>query len=411
MQRTKKITFLFMLMVILLTLAGSSCAAQNMISQAKKNKVSSGTWKETSKGRRFKGEDGNYLKDEWCTIDGKIYYFNRSGYVRKGWVTYQGKKYYEGKDGSISVRKWVKVEKNRYYMKKDGTRASNEWQKIDGKYYHFDAKGVMEKNQLIETGGRTYYVNKKGRRLINRWVAMEGALYFFGEDGVRVEDEWVRSGGNYYYLQVDGSMARQMWVDEYYVGQNGVRQTNCVVEGYHLNAAGKRDKVVNASKEFLIVGDSRVVGMKNAVPVSRAEFIGQGGKGYKWLKSTAGPLVRQYLARNPQLKVVFALGVNDIENSSLYIQYYKDLLRYFPRGRFYFLSVNPVRENLLETFYGITVKNKQIEAFNSVLMKTFPSRFLDSYTYLKEKGFSTLDGIHFTEGSYREIYNFILNNI
>ncbi len=410
MQKAKKITFLSMLLVFLLAFAGSLNAAENMITKAKANRVSSGAWKETSKGRRYRGKDGKYLKDVWCTIGGKIYYFNTEGYAKKGWVSYKGETYYEGKDGAIAVKQWIKGSKNRYYVKKDGTRASAEWQKISGKYYYFNAKGVMAKGKQVTTGGKTYYVNEKGERQANSWVLLGGKLYFFGADGVRFEDTWVRSGGKYYYLQVDGSLAKNMWVGEYYVGANGVRKTNCVVDGYYLDAGGKRTKVVENSIDCLIVGDSRVVGMESAVPVSRTKFIGKVSMGYSWLISNAGPKVRQYLAGNQKLKVVFAFGINDLANSSLYISYYQKLVKDFPKAKLFFLSVNPVDERK-EAAHGYKVKNREIETFNTAVAKAFPAKFLDCYAYLTKKGFSTADGVHYTADTYRDIYSFILNHI
>ena len=71
------------------------------------------------------------------------------------------------------------------------------------------------------------------------------------------------------------------------------------------------------------------------------KFIGKVSMGYSWLVSTAGPQVKQYLAKNPKANVIFAFGINDLGNVSQYISYYKTLIKRYPNANFRFMSVNP----------------------------------------------------------------------
>ena len=132
--------------------------------------------------------------------------------------------------------------------------------------------------------------------------------------------------------------------------------------------------------------------------------------GYSWLKATAGPNVKQYLLGNPKLKVVFAFGINDLGNIASYISYYNALMKEFPDTEFYFLSVNPVDEELASD-KGYSVKNSAIKKFNTKLKSAFGTKYIDTYTYLTKNKFSTIDGIHYTPDTYLELYNYIVEKI
>lgn len=410
MRRLKKLLLLSVFAAALLLSAGTFQAAENMVARAKANKLSSGEFQKSSKGLRFRGQDGKYLKDVWCAIGGKIYYFDPSGYAGSGWFRYQNKRYYAGADGAVYAAKWLTKGSKRYYLKKNGVRAEAEWVKKGGKYYYFDPAGLLVTSKQIQTGGKYYYVDKEGVRRTNCWLTMKNKRYFFGKDGVRYQSKWIKYNGKYYYLQKNGVMASEAWVGDYYVGADGARMTDCVVDSYYLDAQGKRTKILKFSGDYLIVGDSRVVGMEMAVSTNKAKFIGKVSMGYSWLNSYAGPLVRCYLAGNPKLKVVFAFGLNDLANIERYISYYRSLMKDFPNANIYFLSVNPVAEATAAAA-GYTVKNSQVKPFNAALKKAFGSQYLNCYSYLIKHGFSATDGIHYTAGTYQKIYDYIAKKI
>lgn len=390
--------------------ARPSQAATNMIAQAKENKVSSGKFVKNPKGIRYRYKNGSYAKNKWHSIGGKIYYFGSNGYAKTGWFTYQKKTYYASNSGVVYSGKWVTKSKKKYYLKNNGVRAEKEWVKKSGKYYYFNGNGVMVTKSQISIGGKYYYVAADGSRKSNCWVVQNGKKYYFGKDGVRYENKWVKSNGKYYYLGKDGAVATNCWVGDYYVGKDGARKVNCTVDGYKLDSTGKRIKVTKFSGKYLIVGDSRVVGMDSAVSDSKTAFIGKVSMGYTWLKSTAGPKVESYLAGNPKLTVVFAFGINDLGNVSKYISYYKSLMKEYPKAEFYFMSVNPVNEKV-SAANGYTVKNSQIKTFNKKIKSAFGGKYINSYSYLTKNGFSTADGIHYTSATYQKLYQFILGKI
>lgn len=385
-------------------------AATNYITQAKKNKVSTGKFVTNEKGIRYQYKNKTYAKKKWHSIDGKIYYFGSDTYAKTGWFTYKKNTYYADEKGVVAVSKWLTLDGKKYRLKSNGIRATKEWEKISKKYYYFDSKGVMATNKQISSGGKYYYVGSDGVRKINCWVTVKDKKYYFGKDGVRYQSKWIKYKGKYYYLAKDGVMATNKWVGDYYVGSDGARKVNCTVDGHELDETGKKKTAVKKSNKFLIVGDSRTVGMDMVISASKTKFIGKVSMGYSWLVSTAGPQVKQYLAKNPNANVVFAFGINDLGNVNRYISYYKSLVKKYPKANFRFMSVNPVNEALASRV-GYSVKNSAIKTFNKKLKNAFGSKYLNTYTWLNKNGFSTGDGLHYTGDTYKKLYNYIVKNI
>ncbi|MCD7813991.1 MAG: hypothetical protein LUH20_08100 [Lachnospiraceae bacterium] len=151
------------------------------------------------------------------------------------------------------------------------------------------------------------------------------------------------------------------------------------------------------------VGDSRTVGMQKALGTySDDVFIGAAGEGYSWLSETGIPFLRSAISDYPTRPVIFNMGVNDYENLYNYMVLYAEVTAEYADTVFYFLSVNPVDDEA-----GLYVTNADIEDFNSHLKNTYPDTYLDSYSYLLESGTETIDGIHYSEEAYRQIYLFV----
>ena len=104
--------------------------------------------------------------------------------------------------------------------------------------------------------------------------------------------------------------------------------------------------------------------------------------------------------------VIINLGVNDLD-SSAYLRLYNGLPdEFLDNNKVIFMSVNPCDG-------GYSYLNSRIEAFNNDMSAGLDSRitFLDSYTFLMWNGFSTVDGLHYTAGTYVDIYNFVYDSL
>ena len=157
--------------------------------------------------------------------------------------------------------------------------------------------------------------------------------------------------------------------------------------------------------EYLWVGDSRTVGMSG---VASMNTIAESGMGLNYLKEKA-PEVLSVEGNN----VVFFFGVNDLDNVYKYAQFYNDISdEFFEHNDVFVLTVTPVDEEK-ERDYDYNISNISIDQFNEELTKKLKNKIhvIDTGTYLKEVGFDTLDGIHYTDDTYRVLYNYIVQEI
>lgn len=403
------------LLICLLGFAGGihiqAASPTNVAASARK--VSGGKWVKSGARKKYRYANGTYAKNVWLKISGKIYYFGANGICRTGWIEYKNQKYYAASNGKVYIKKWLTEDGDRYYFQSSGICARYKWLKVGKKEYFFLKSGKMAQNKMFAYQGKYYYVDKNGQKAAKRWIMKGGKFYYFDASGRRVQKKWAKRGGEYYYLGSNGAVVKNQWVGNYYVGADGKRLKNCVKDGYYLNASGR--KVIKVFQgDYIFVGDSRVAGMEISVPSSKVRFIAEVGMGYDWLKSTGGVQLQYNLKANPNVKVILALGINDMDNISSYISYYKSLIKKYPKTEFYVLSVNPVETRADLTFgsYNLACDMPaQILAFNQKLHQAFSAIYINSYEYMMENGFETFDGTHYTVSVYKDLYNYIIQTI
>ena len=156
---------------------------------------------------------------------------------------------------------------------------------------------------------------------------------------------------------------------------------------------------------FIFVGDSRTIGMRDAVN-DNCTYIGKEGEGYEWFSGEGIEELDAVLAGTSGQTVIFNFGVNDPANISLYIDLYQSLKETYPGTAFYYLSVNPLVDN-----EGFNTTNEMISLFNATMQSAFPDTYLDCNSYLNSTGFETVDGLHYTDESYRAIHNFVVDKL
>lgn len=155
---------------------------------------------------------------------------------------------------------------------------------------------------------------------------------------------------------------------------------------------------------FVFVGDSRTIGMQHAV-ADNCTYIGAEGEGYHWFSKDGILALSDTLGANPEETVILNLGVNDPENINVYIDLYQKLVQDYPNAAFYMLSVNPLDDDA-----DFNTTNAMIELFNATMESAFPGHCLDSYSYLCENGYETVDGLHYTDATYRRIHDFVVEH-
>lgn len=173
-----------------------------------------------------------------------------------------------------------------------------------------------------------------------------------------------------------------------------------------LQSEDRKDLSSCQSIGTIFIGDSRFVGMDTACNIDghNDEYVvAETGKGLPWLKSTgirqARALRRKY-RKYDAWRYVICLGVNDLWDADDYVKYYKSLDEAdMDNIEIVLVSVNPVK-----SYPNIT--SDDIEDFNDTIANA-GFYYIDTYTVLDEEGFTTTDGLHYDNKTYKKIYNTI----
>lgn len=151
--------------------------------------------------------------------------------------------------------------------------------------------------------------------------------------------------------------------------------------------------------EYLFVGDSRTVGLDACV--SGISSKAKVGAKVDYLQS-----ILSDVTKTRKKNVIFNFSVNDLGNINKYITVYKSLPKDFIKNNnVIIMSVNPTDGSK----YGSW--NTDIDKFNAKMKKNLPSgvKYLDTNSTLKKEGFSTRDGVHYKEVTYKRIAKLAFN--
>ena len=322
--------------------------------------------------------DGKVLKktNYWFSSEDNVYYCNKNGYIESGQFTYKNRKYRASSKGCLFIDQLVIRNGYTYYYGKDGAMVTEEWTVVNGTYRYFDDEGRMLKNQWVGE----YYVDWSG--------SMVEGLKRQKTSSQSTENDYYDNYNNYYNNQ--------------YYGRSG-GSGNAAGYGWAIKSSKK--------KHLIIIGASRVVGMSEAVESdSKVTFIACGGKGLSWFKNYALPLLDIWLCAYPKSIIVIQLGNNGLRYADQdfyynYMQAYQQVLSTYPDNKVYFMDILPGDLKTRKT------TNKKRKTFNKMLAEYFPSNYLGGYDYMVKKGFSTIDGTHYDDATYRMIYAYILKKI
>ena len=158
--------------------------------------------------------------------------------------------------------------------------------------------------------------------------------------------------------------------------------------------------------EYIFAGDSRTVQMSQAVNKVDFAWIAKVGEGYSYFSNEAVPQIDAQAGAGSV--IIINYGVNDLYNAEKYIKLInKKVDSWISAGAtVYYAAVTPVSN------YP-TITNSDIEAFNTEMKNGLDSRigWLDGYSYLQNKGFSTGDGLHYNSDTYKSLYTYYINQV
>lgn len=174
-------------------------------------------------------------------------------------------------------------------------------------------------------------------------------------------------------------------------------------------AVQSKNYILNSSIDgsgTVFIGDSRTVGMYQAIRDNSSLWVGAVGKGRDWFVKYGSVQADPYITSGT--KVVINLGVNDTGQIKKYITDMNSICQtWIDRGAtIYYVSVNPLD-------YSKYVTNENIVSFNSSLQAGLSSdiKWIDTYSYLVDNGYATVDGIHYSKETSKSIYQYIISNM
>ena len=221
-----------------------------------------GQWKQSGNKWWYQYEDGTYPKNEFITIDNKLYRFDQYGYMQTGWFRVNNEDYYATSSGAIKAQ-WVGSGNNWYYVDADGKMVTG-FQTISESKYYFETNGLMKKGwfkvngtdyyastsgeikaQWVGSGNNWYYVDADGK-MVTGFQTIAGAKYYFASSGLMqtgwfkingadyyatssgaITAQWVGSGNTWYYVDADGKMITGFQTiagAKYYFAESGLMQ-------------------------------------------------------------------------------------------------------------------------------------------------------------------------------------------
>lgn len=211
------------------------------------------------------------------TIDGKEYYFGKSGNLLTGWL--------ERPEG------W-------YWLDDNGIKTVG-WKVIGQFWYYFDEKGLMESGEKKEIAGGTYWFGKSGNMLTG-WIKQEEGWYWADQYG-RLLAGWQNIGQFWYYFDTENSAYPMLMLanctkvidgKEYVFTESGALRTGWVYENgnyyYYINDVLQKGWLQeNGRWYYLDPSDSGIMIHSRWLLIDNAYYYfydsGAMAKGWLWL--------------------------------------------------------------------------------------------------------------------------------
>lgn len=155
----------------------------------------------------------------------------------------------------------------------------------------------------------------------------------------------------------------------------------------------------------IMVGDSRCVQMQTAVGGGGCSWVCENSKEYTWFVEKAIPRLDPYVGNGT--KVVINMGVNDPEHYKQYVETINAMAaQWSARGaKTYLVSVNPVWENPYTS-------QEQVDTFNANVPGMLSGvTWIDTASWLNTNGCKILDGLHYDDATYVNIFNLIMGSL
>ena len=170
------------------------------------------------------------------------------------------------------------------------------------------------------------------------------------------------------------------------------------------SSSGTTSNQTETPTKLIFIGDSRTVGMHNAVG-GKDTWSCKSGEGLDWMKSTGVPQIEDKI--DNKTGIIILMGVNDLYNADKYVTYINEQAKkWVAKGaKVYFNSVMPCKGSYAN-------RNVSIQDFNKKLkVKLKNVKYINSYSYMTKQGFDSPDGLHYNAATYKKVYKYIKNRL
>lgn len=179
--------------------------------------------------------------------------------------------------------------------------------------------------------------------------------------------------------------------------------------------------------KVIIIGDSRMEflydrGDSIKIP-SNFDFIALSGTNIQWFKNVAlNKLEKKLNNMNKEYKyhVVINMGVNDLndfekaqKHADNYFYLFNKLVSKYESVNFYFLSVNPIDDKIIDRFFYQHRTTEEIIQFNKKIVYLIKKNGYNNFTYCDSYNninFGIPDGLHYDKNTDQRIVDYIVND-
>jgi len=163
---------------------------------------------------------------------------------------------------------------------------------------------------------------------------------------------------------------------------------------------------------YIYTGDSRIRRLNLTINMKKMKdtwVVCKSGMGYAWFKQYGLPEIARLMKEKTYIDrwvIISGWGVNDLWNINTYLTKYSSLMNgKWKNSDLYLLSVNPVNGRMIYKYRSIPSFNKSLVGY--VEEKQEESKrisYIDTNDVMTTKGFSTIDGLHYSEKTNKLIY-------
>ncbi|MGN1305613.1 MAG: hypothetical protein ACI4YB_11335 [Oscillospiraceae bacterium] len=216
------------------------CIVSNSVVFASADFVTEG---ETTK---YEDSNGEFVKKQLITVDGKKYYFDEDGNMCTGFVTVQNATYYFDEKGVMQTG-LKKIDGTYYYFSEKGKMATGTVVVNKKNIYRFNSDGKF-KNKAdgwvkFKSGSTYYCVKGKIQKGIVTVKNSDGSKvkYYFDEDGKLVTGKNVEYNLSILYINSDGEIYKTK--DNSQKKRNEIKKLEEKIEAYNKDIEDYEDSI------------------------------------------------------------------------------------------------------------------------------------------------------------------------